>query len=258
MSTRRKRRFAVLTLCLMLAVPAPVAAITAIDRAEQGREDAARTLSGLRRLLRTEMNERKTDITLAQVVEARGIHVMHDARTQVLDQVDRDRRRRSRATDRLRRRLEHRMDILRARRDRLGRWLDQLTFRVCPVEGFTQIYDDFGEMVRLPGVPVHVHQGNDITAPTGAPIRAPFDGYATSSVGELGGLSVQVAGVDGYVYNAHLSALGRLGWVRAGTIIGYVGATGDATAPHNHLEWHPNDGRAVDPYPLLAQACLPV
>ena len=64
-------------------------------------------------------------------------------------------------------------------------------------------------------------------------------------------------GDAGYVYNAHLIGLERLGWVETGDVVGYVGATGDATAPHDHLEWHPWDGDAVDPYPLLVAACLP-
>jgi murein DD-endopeptidase MepM/ murein hydrolase activator NlpD len=146
---------------------------------------------------------------------------------------------------------------LRSRYANLQAWLDdQGILRVCPVPGFTIISDDFGAMVRLPHVPVHVHQGNDISAPTGAEIVAPFDGYATSSQGKLGGLEVRVFGADGYVYNAHLSALGQLGSVHAGDVIGYVGSTGDATGPHDHLEWHPNDGPAVDPHGLLLAACV--
>ena len=59
----------------------------------------------------------------------------------------------------------------------------------------------------------------------------------------------------------------------AGTLIGYVGDTGDAKggAPHDHFEWHPNvipkdpwvspygysviDGSAIDPFPYLNSVC---
>jgi murein DD-endopeptidase MepM/ murein hydrolase activator NlpD len=61
---------------------------------------------------------------------------------------------------------------------------------------------------------------------------------------------------DTFFY-AHLSAFspaavdGRK--VKAGTVLGFVGNTGDAepTPPHVHFEIHPNDGDAVNPYPFL-------
>ncbi len=156
-------------------------------------------------------------------------------------------------------RTQQRLRALRSRYTNLQRWLDQQgILRVCPVPGFTEIADNFGVMVRIPHVPVHVHQGNDVSAPTGASILAPFDGYASASQGKLGGLEVRVYGAEGYVYNAHLSTLGQLGWVHAGDVIGYVGSTGDATGPHDHFEWHPNDGPAVDPHALLLTACISV
>jgi murein DD-endopeptidase MepM/ murein hydrolase activator NlpD len=136
-------------------------------------------------------------------------------------------------------------------------WLDHAgVFRACPVPEYTTIYDNFGVIVRLPHVPVHVHQGDDVMAPVGSPILAPFDGYASTGRSKLGGLEVRVFGADGYIYNAHLSALGTLGYVSAGDVVGYVGATGDATGPHDHVEWHPGDGAAVDPNALLTAACV--
>ena len=91
--------------------------------------------------------------------------------------------------------------------------------------------------------------------PQGTPILAPFDGVASVSHSSLGGLGVYVHGEFGYVYNAHLSRLGTLGPVEAGDVIGYVGSTGHSSGPHNHFEWHPENGDAVDPYEYLLQVC---
>jgi murein DD-endopeptidase MepM/ murein hydrolase activator NlpD len=151
---------------------------------------------------------------------------------------------------------KRRLVALRTHRDELGSWLASWgIFLVCPVDEPHYIHDDFGEIVTVEGVEPHVHMGSDIQAPTWTPIRAPFDGYAWRSYSPLGGYQVRVRGERGYVFNAHLIDYGEIGWVRAGTIIGYVGATGDSTAPHDHFEWHPWDGGAVDPYYLLTLAC---
>ena len=149
-----------------------------------------------------------------------------------------------------------RVQALQSRRRSIDAWISTWgVFRYCPVRGWHSIGDNYGITVRLPGVPVHRHEGNDIVAYTGTPIVAPFDGYASASSSVLGGLEVRVTGSRGYVYNAHLSSYGTLGQVRAGTVIGYVGSTGDATTAHDHLEWHPYGGAAVDPNPYLAVSC---
>jgi murein DD-endopeptidase MepM/ murein hydrolase activator NlpD len=127
---------------------------------------------------------------------------------------------------------------------------------VCPV-GMPHAYsDDFG--APRWGGGFHPHQGNDIFAPEGTPIYAPFDGVAVKAENALGGQAVKVYGRLGYVYNAHLSAYGILGRVNVGTIIGYVGNTGNAinSAPHDHFEWHPGNGAAVDPFPYLNAVCI--
>jgi hypothetical protein len=162
-------------------------------------------------------------------------------------------RRRLRRIDRA---TARRVGTLVTRRTAIERWIGMWgLFERCPVHRPRAVADDFGAIVRLPGVPVHRHQGNDIAAPTGTPIVAPFDGNAVPSPNGLGGRAVTVYGAHGYIYNAHLSAYGRLGGVRAGEVIGYVGSTGDATAPHDHVEWHPDGGGAVDPHAYLAASC---
>jgi murein DD-endopeptidase MepM/ murein hydrolase activator NlpD len=162
--------------------------------------------------------------------------------------------------------------LLRARAA-LKAWLARFgVFKVCPVASPRTVLDNFGMVVRIPGVPVHLHEGDDIIASLGTPIVAPFAGTATSSTDPLGGLDLYVHGPDGYVLNAHLSALSPLsnGPVSAGAVIGYVGESGDAAGPHDHFEWHPTTlpagwapspyghaiiGTAVNPFPLLQAVC---
>lgn len=145
-------------------------------------------------------------------------------------------------------------------------------FKYCPVQGPHAVYDGFGAPRYAGGY--HLHAGNDIIAPLGTPIVAPFDGIAQSSWNTLGGNSVFVYGAAGYVYNAHLDHFSASsdGPVSAGETIGYVGNTGDAQGgvTHDHFEWHPKVippdwpksaygysviGTAVNPYPLLEQVC---
>jgi peptidoglycan LD-endopeptidase LytH len=128
--------------------------------------------------------------------------------------------------------------------------------KVCPVDAPRSYINDFG----FPRSGGRTHQGNDIFAPAGTPIRAAFDGVARESWNSLGGNSVFVTRSDGtYVYNAHLSAYAGVNGrqVKAGEVIGYVGNTGNAvgTPPHNHFEIHPGGGSAVNPYGYLNLVC---
>jgi peptidoglycan hydrolase CwlO-like protein len=144
-------------------------------------------------------------------------------------------------------------------------------FKVCPVGDPHGYSDSFGAPRYAGGY--HPHAGNDIMAPGGTPIYAPFDGVASEDANGLGGNAVIVRGAEGWVYNAHLDSYGTLGSVSAGTVIGYVGNTGDAQGgpTHDHFEWHPDvippnpyvssygytviDGSAIDPYPYLNLVC---
>jgi murein DD-endopeptidase MepM/ murein hydrolase activator NlpD len=141
--------------------------------------------------------------------------------------------------------------------------------RICPVQGKYSYSDTYGAPRYAGGY--HPHAGNDIFAAMGTPIVAPFDGYVSRVPNTLGGNAVEVRGSQGYVYMAHLVAYGITDrHVRAGTVVGFVGNTGDAqaTSPHDHFEWHPftvapydrviaGTNGAVDPFPYLQVVCPP-
>ena len=191
-----------------------------------------------------------------QLMQGRGATANPERFTHLRRQLVQQRREAVQRIHRSERFVQRRVRTLQARRHSIDGWLSTWgIFRTCPIRGWHSIADNYGITVRLPGVPVHRHEGNDILAYAGTPIVAPFDGYASASQSELGGLEVRVTGPRGYVYNAHLSSYGTLGTVRAGTVIGYVGATGDATTAHDHLEWHPYGGAAADPNPYLSLSC---
>ena len=133
---------------------------------------------------------------------------------------------------------------------------------VFPVYGDARVADDFGAPRRETGT----HKGNDIFAAFGSPVLAVADG-TLNRVGTLpisgNRLWLETARGDAFFY-AHLSAFapeavsGRK--VRAGTLLGFVGNTGDAepTPPHVHFEIHPADAqptppgsRAIDPHTAL-------
>jgi len=103
----------------------------------------------------------------------------------------------------------------------------------------------------------HLHQGNDIFAAAGTPCVACVSGTVNQGEGKNAGLYVRLAGDDGNVYYyMHLQRFGATGHVTAGTVIGYVGDTGNAKGgpPHLHFEIHPGGGPAINPYPILLAA----
>jgi hypothetical protein len=125
-----------------------------------------------------------------------------------------------------------------------------------PVAGPASFSHDWHNARYTPSF--HLHQGTDIFASLGTPVRAPFDGVLRHGDGGAGGRSAYVTMPDGtFAYNAHLAA-----WVpgqesgqhvKQGEVIGFVGNTGNAEggAHHNHFELHPKGGAAVDPKAYL-------
>ena len=136
---------------------------------------------------------------------------------------------------------------------------------VFPVAGDHSFVDTF-LAPRMSGTRhAHRHQGIDVFADEGTPLVAVERGIV-GRVGEvsLGGLRVWLIGESGAnYYYAHLSGfapdLEPGQFVEAGTVLGYVGNTGNAvtTPPHVHFQVHPDGRSAVNPYPLLRQMSGP-
>ncbi|CAN5204461.1 hypothetical protein BH18ACT14_BH18ACT14_13830 [soil metagenome] len=236
---------AAIALTLLIGAAAPASASEVGDKAR-----AERRIEHKIKVLRRQARTHSRELRRAVAVAARDADGRPGLRTlAILRHARRAERRFISWTTR-------RLHSLGERQNDLEAWLYSWgIFRVCPVDGPRYIHNDFGEIVNVPNVEPHVHMGSDIQAPSWTPIRAPFDGYAWGSYSPLGGYQVRVRGDRGYVFNAHLIGYGDLGWVGAGAIIGYVGATGDSTASHDHFEWHPWNGGAVEPYYLLTLAC---
>jgi murein DD-endopeptidase MepM/ murein hydrolase activator NlpD len=110
-----------------------------------------------------------------------------------------------------------------------------------PVAGLAYYRDDWLNP-RYNPVP-HLHHGLDIFADFGTPVRSPDRGTVSLSDGPTGGIGVYVHGESGDTYYfAHLleraEGLRNGERVDIGSILGYVGDTGNASggAPHLHFE----------------------
>ncbi|MFA9487897.1 MULTISPECIES: M23 family metallopeptidase [unclassified Mannheimia] len=102
------------------------------------------------------------------------------------------------------------------------------------------------------------HEGVDIFAPRGTPIRSTTSGLVVRiSTNKLGGKVVSIMTGRTVHYYAHLEDYGNISrhqWIEQGEIIGTVGDSGNAkgTPPHLHYGIYTPSG-AINPYPLIKQ-----
>ncbi|MEA3503408.1 MAG: peptidoglycan DD-metalloendopeptidase family protein [Actinomycetota bacterium] len=127
----------------------------------------------------------------------------------------------------------------------------------CPVQGGASFIDSWG----FPRSGGRRHKGVDMFNSRNTPLIAVVDGRIKFSSNSLGGRSTHLYAADGTVYyythlEAHPSNISSGQNVKAGTVVGYLGNSGNAryTSPHLHFEIRPG-GVAVNPYPTVRHYC---
>ncbi|MFC9631511.1 M23 family metallopeptidase [Streptomyces mirabilis] len=99
------------------------------------------------------------------------------------------------------------------------------------------------------------HTGLDFAAPTGTLIKAIHSGTITEAgwAGAYGYRTILTLDDGTELWFCHQSSISVSAGqkVATGDVIGRVGATGNVTGPHLHLEVHPGGGSAIDPMAWL-------
>ncbi len=118
---------------------------------------------------------------------------------------------------------------------------------IWPVEG--KIIDVFADVERKN------HQGIDISAPLGTPIKASNAGtiqYSNNGIRGYGNLIILRHSEEYVTLYAHnqVNLVEEGTWVEKGQIIGKVGRTGRASGPHLHFEIRKNN-KPLDPLLFL-------
>jgi len=128
---------------------------------------------------------------------------------------------------------------------------------ICPVQGGASFIDSWG----FPRSGGRKHKGVDMFAPRNTPLVAVVDGRIKLSSNSLGGWTAHLYSDNGTVYyyahlESHATNISSGQRVSKGTVVGYVGNSGNAryTSTHVHFEIRPN-GKAVNPYPTVRSAC---
>jgi murein DD-endopeptidase MepM/ murein hydrolase activator NlpD len=106
------------------------------------------------------------------------------------------------------------------------------------------------------------HTGLDFAAPTGTPLKAVHSGTVKSAgwSGSYGYRTVLELDDGTEIWYCHQSSMDVTAGqqVSTGDTIGRVGATGNVTGPHLHLEIHTGDGSDIDPMSWLRSKGLTI
>ena len=150
--------------------------------------------------------------------------------------------------------IERKQAEYEAQRQQNGTTIISESGYMWPLPGNYRLTSLFGYRIHPVSGKPHSHSGIDIAASTGTPILAARSGQVITSVYGSGaywsyGNYVVIDHGDGETtLYAHMSsrAVSEGEMVTQGQVIGYVGATGNTTGPHLHLEVREN-GQRVDP-----------
>jgi hypothetical protein len=117
-----------------------------------------------------------------------------------------------------------------------------------------RLTSSFGMRINPVTGNTRLHQGIDLAAPAGTEVHAAGDGIVTEIGNDpvYGNFIIIRHNNNWASLYGHLQRTGTTlrSNVRSGTIIGWVGSTGQSTGPHLHFELRQN-GRARDPDKLL-------
>ncbi|MFB7288945.1 M23 family metallopeptidase [Actinacidiphila glaucinigra] len=128
---------------------------------------------------------------------------------------------------------------------------------VKPVSSYS-LTAGFGESSSLWA---NTHTGQDFAAPTGTPVKAIHSGTITEAgwAGSYGYRIILTLDDGTELWYCHLSSMiVTSGKVSTGDTIGRVGATGNVTGPHLHLEVRPGGGDPIGPMGWLRSKGLSV
>jgi murein DD-endopeptidase MepM/ murein hydrolase activator NlpD len=189
-----------------------------------------------------------SSVSRGDVLDARTAAVSRDSRRDALadaadarlvDQAESQARQRNAALAQFAKQAQAQADKI-----RLNQW-------VLPVVSY-HLTARFGQ---FSGLWATSHTGLDFAAPEGTPIRAVANGVVTSTGydGSYGNKTVVTLDDGTELWFCHQSAISVHpgDQVRAGEVIGLIGATGNVTGPHLHLEVRPGGGDPVDPFQAL-------